>query len=337
MKTNLLSGRSTILKFIALIIVIVALFSVPSWGSQYTVMFFMLVCMYIGLGQMWNLLAGYAGLVSLGQQIYIGIGGYALAVLSNYYGVPLFLGLIIGGLVAMLISVGLSYLLLRMKGMYFAVATWITAEALIVIFAGWNYVGSGNGMFIKAVRGMPTSTIYYYSLVVAIITVIIVVFLLRSKLGLGLIAIRDNDSAAETSGVNIFKTKLYCMMISSFLTSVIGGLFYMSQVWVQPYAAFAINWTIAGMFIVVIGGIGTVSGPILGAIIYVFLNQYLSQFGGISMIILGIIAILVILFASKGILGTIQDKFGFEILSARRHSDRTFTGKPIEELEGSNL
>jgi len=84
----------------------------------------------------------------------------------------------------MLISVGLSYLLLRMKGMYFAVATWITAEALIVIFAGWNYVGSGNGMFIKAVRGMPTSTIYYYSLVVAIITVIIVVFLLRSKLGL---------------------------------------------------------------------------------------------------------------------------------------------------------
>ena len=133
---------------------IVALFSVPSWGSQYTVMFFMLVCMYIGLGQMWNLLAGYAGLVSLGQQIYIGIGGYALAVLSNYYGVPLFLGLIIGGLVAMLISVGLSYLLLRMKGMYFAVATWITAEALIVIFAGWNYVGSGNGMFIKAVRGM---------------------------------------------------------------------------------------------------------------------------------------------------------------------------------------
>jgi len=96
MKTNLLSGRSTILKFIALIIVIVALFSVPSWGSQYTVMFFMLVCMYIGLGQMWNLLAGYAGLVSLGQQIYIGIGGYALAVLSNYYGVPLFLGLIIG-------------------------------------------------------------------------------------------------------------------------------------------------------------------------------------------------------------------------------------------------
>jgi branched-chain amino acid transport system permease protein len=333
MKTGLLSDSKRLIKALILVVVLIALFVLPNVANQYTTMLVMLICMYIGLGQMWNLLAGYAGLVSLGQQLYIGIGGYALAVLSNYYNIPIFIGLVVGGLVSVVMSIALSFLLLRMKGMYFAVATWITAEAFIVIFAGWTYMGSGNGLFIKAVRGMPTSTIYYYSLIVAIITVFVVVFLLRSKLGLGLIAIRDNDSAAETSGVTIFRTKLYCMMISSFLTSIIGGLFYMSQVWVQPYAAFAINWTIAGMFIVVIGGIGTVAGPILGAIIYVILNQYLSQFGGISMIILGIIAIVVILFAPKGIIGTLQNRFGFEILSAKRHSNKNFMGMQIHETE----
>lgn len=333
MNLSFLKDKKSLAKYVATAIALVVLFSLPSWGSEYSTMLVMLICMYIVLGQMWNLLAGYAGLVSLGQQLYIGIGGYSLAVLSNYYNIPIFIGLIVGGLISVALAVGLSFLLLRMKGMYFAVATWITAEAFIVIFAGWNYVGSGNGIFIKAVKGMPTSTIYFYSLIVAILTMIVVVFLLRSRLGLGLIAIRDNESAAETSGVTIFRTKLYCMIISSFITSIVGGLFYMSQVWVQPHAAFAISWTIAGMFITVIGGIGTVAGPILGAVIYVLLNQYLSQFGGISMIILGVIAIVTILFAPKGIIGTLQNKFGFEILTARRKSDVTFTGRKVMEAE----
>lgn len=332
MKKNNLNehnSQKSIIKIIITILILVFLFALPTFGSEYTVMLLMLMCMYISLGQMWNLLSGYAGLISLGQQLYIGIGGYILALLSNNYGIPLFVGLIVGGIISVILSVLLSFLLLRMKGMYFAIATWITAEAFILIFAGWDYMGGGNGMFIKAVRGMPTSTIYYFSLIVAIITVVAVVFLLRSKTGLGLMAIRDNQDAAETSGVNIFKTKIICMMVASFLTSVIGGLFYMSNVWVQPYAAFSMNWTIAAVFIVIIGGIGTVAGPIVGAIVYVLLNQYLSQLGGISMAILGVVAILVILFAPKGIVGTLQSKFNFEILSARRRSDRSFMGKKL--------
>ncbi|MGI6730791.1 MAG: branched-chain amino acid ABC transporter permease [Anaerovoracaceae bacterium] len=335
MKKNNLNNNSSAksaIKIIIAIIVLILLFTLPMFGSEYIVMLLMLMCMYIGLGQMWNLLSGYAGLISLGQQLYIGIGGYALAVISNNFGLPLFVGLIVGGIISSIVAALLSFLLLRMKGMYFAIATWITAEAFILIFAAWNYVGGGNGVFIKAVRGMPTSTIYYFSLIVAIITVVIVVALLRSKTGLGLMAIRDNQDAAETSGINIFKTKLICMMVSSFLTSIIGGLFYMSNVWVQPYAAFSMNWTIAAVFIVIIGGISTVSGPIVGAVVYVLLNQFLSQLGGISMAILGVVAVVVILFAPKGIMGTLQSKFNFEILSARRHSDRTFTGKKLPDV-----
>jgi branched-chain amino acid transport system permease protein len=111
------------------------------------------------------------------------------------------------------------------------------------------------------------------------------------------------------------------MMISSFVTGICGGIYYMSQIWIQPYAAFSINWTVAAVFIVVIGGIGTVTGPIIGGIIYVFLSQYLatlSQIGSLNMVILGVIAVAVILLAPKGIIGTIQEKFNFEIISARR-------------------
>ena len=104
------------------------------------------------------------------------------------------------------------------------------------------------------------------------------------------------------------------------------------SVWVQPCAAFSMNWTIAAVFIVIIGGISTVSGPIDGAVVYVLLNQFLSQLGGISMAILGVVAVVVILFAPKGIMGTLQSKFNFEILSARRHSDRTFTGKKLPDV-----
>ncbi|MDR1571592.1 MAG: branched-chain amino acid ABC transporter permease [Clostridiales Family XIII bacterium] len=313
--------KGLFLRYIIVIIVVAALLTLPRWGGKYVVMLVMLMGMYITLGHMWNLLAGYSGLISLGQQMYIGIGGYTLAVASTKLGLPLIVGLLMGGCVSVIISVGLSYLLLRMKGMYFAIATWMFAEAMLLIFASISYLGKGQGLFIVEARKLGTEQIYYFSIVMVIATTIVLVALLRSKLGLGLFAIRDNDSASATSGVPQFKSKLFCMMISSFITGVCGGVFYMSQVWVQPYASFSISWTVAAVFIVVIGGIGTTAGPIVGGIIYVFLSQYLStlsQIGSLNMVILGVIAVAVILAAPKGIVGTIQEKAGFEIISARR-------------------
>lgn len=294
------------------------LLTMPLWASQYFVFMFLLIFLYMSLAQMWNLLAGYAGLVSLGQQIFVGLGGYSLAVLTEYYGAPIWLSVLIGGFVSVFFALAASLALFRMRGVYFTIATWIVAEALVVFFSNWEYVRLGMGFFIRAGYGLSTNDMYYPALAIGIGSVALVYFLLRSKLGLGLMAMRDDEGAAETMGVEIFRSKLFCFLIGAFVTGITGGVFYLSQGFVQPYAAFGISWTVAMVFMVIIGGIGTIEGPILGAIIYVILQQYLSEYVGVSLMILGAIAIAVILVTPQGIVGTIQRRSGFAVLSARR-------------------
>ncbi|MCL2111969.1 MAG: branched-chain amino acid ABC transporter permease [Clostridiales bacterium] len=310
------------IRLAAIVAAVVVLMTLPSWGGGYAVFIVTLMGIYITLGMMWNLLAGYSGLVSLGLQMYIGVGAFALAALSNYYGVPLVIGLLLGGVVSMVIAVGLSYLLLRMRGMYFAIATWMFAEAMVLLLVNFEYFGRGQGLFVLAARSLSETEKYYFSIVMLLVVLLVVVLLLRSRLGLGLFAIRDNDVASQTSGVPLFKSKLIVMMVTGFITGVCGGVYYIAFVWIQPYSAFSITtWTVAAVFIVVIGGIGTITGPIVGGVIYVFLSQYLSTLtwmGSLNMVILGVIAVAVIIVAPKGIVGTLQHRFGFEIISARR-------------------
>jgi len=251
-----------------------------------------------------------------------------MAVLSIHLGVPLILGMFIGGLVCVVIAIGLSYLLLRMRGMYFAIATWIFAQAMMLfvinfdLLAGKSIFGRGTGLFIITARAVTDVQKYYLSVILFLVITAVIVILLRSKLGLGLFAIRDNDVSAQTLGVALFKSKLIVMMITAFVTGLCGGVYYIMVIWVQPYAAFDIlTWTVPAVFIVVIGGIGTITGPIVGGVIFVFLSQWLSTLtaiGSLNMVILGVIAVTVIIVAPKGVVGSLQDRFGFEIISARR-------------------
>ena len=157
----------------------------------------------------------------------------------------------------------------------------------------------GGGMF---VRGRPDQTIIFVlSLVLCVVAIVLIYFLLNSKLGLGLTAMRDDADAASSVGVNIFRSKL-------------------NNVSVYPTNAFGISWTVSLVFIVIIGGVGTMAGPIVGTVVYIALDEVLANFPGWSNIILGLIAILIILFLPDGILGTLQKKLHFEILSQRRFS-----------------
>ncbi|MCL6477481.1 MAG: branched-chain amino acid ABC transporter permease [Peptococcaceae bacterium] len=305
-------------RWYAIAAVILGMLTLPLWASQYVVLVFLLVFLYMAIAQMWNLLAGYAGLVSLGTQIFIGLGGYTLAVATEYYGFPIWSGVLLGGVVSVVFALIISVPIFRMKGEYFTIATWIVAEALLIFFSNWAYVRQGMGFFIRAAYKLTTYDLYYAALFIGVGAVALVYIILRTRLGLGLMAMRDEEEAAETMGVETFRSKLYCFLISAFVVGITGGVFYLSQVFIQPYAAFGINWTIAVVFIVIIGGIGTVEGPIIGAIIYVILQQFLSEYVGVSLLILGAIAITVILVASSGIMGMIQKKVGFAILSPRR-------------------
>ena len=314
-----MADRFTRVKWTVLALLAAGLGTVPVWGSDYAILFFMLFCIYLAMAQMWNLLAGYSGLISLGQQSFVGLGGYTVAVLSSYYGINIWIGVLLGGLASVLLALFMSLFIFRMKGVYFAIGTWIFAEALLVWFSNWAYVKYGSGLFIKPTNEISMATIYYAAFVVGVGSVVLVYMLLRSRLGLGLMAMRDDDQVSATLGVEVFRSKLYCFLISAFVTGIVAGIFYIFQIFIQPYKAFAIDWTVKLVFMVIIGGIGTIEGPIVGALIYVLLSQFMAEYFSVSMLVLGGIAIVVILLAPKGIMGTLQEKLGFEILSPRRY------------------
>jgi branched-chain amino acid transport system permease protein len=299
-------------------VLVLLLALLPQWGSEYMVLFGLLFCLYLALSQMWNLLAGYSGLLSLGQQSFIGLGGYVVAVMSNYYGVYIWLSVLLGGVFSAGLALFMSLFIFRMKGVYFGIGTWVFAETMMLWFSNWEYVKYGVGFFIKPTTPVTMNMIYYASLIIGVGSVALVYVILRSKLGLGLMAMRDDEDVSETMGVAVFRSKLYCFLIAAFVTGATAGVLYIFQVFIQPYKSFAIDWTVQLVFIVIIGGIGTIEGPIVGAAIYVLLSQWLSEYVSVSLLILGAIAIIVILVAPKGIMGSLQEKLGFEFLSPRR-------------------
>ena len=328
MNTKTMS-KASLIRLIVAIVVIIVLYVIPQTPIASTNMMRvgLSIALYCTLGQMWNLMAGYTGMVSLGQQIFIGLSGYNVAVLATTYGMPFWLGMLSGAVMSVIFSVLLSLLLFRMKGMYFAIATWIASEALRIIFTSWPFVKEGAGMTIKLSPYPDAFQLYYIALTLAIISIVVVFIVLNSRIGLGLKAMRDDDDAASSLGVNIFSSKLICYMMSAFITGLCGALFYINQGSIFPAGGFGIAWTVAAVFIVIIGGIGTISGPVLGAIIYVILIEFLSRYQGWSMIILGVIAIVVIIGLPHGIIGTIERKTGFEIVSSKRTMERLLPNK----------
>lgn len=292
--------------------------TLPVWGSDYMLLLGLLFCLYSSLSQMWNLLTGYSGLLSLGQQAFIGFGGYTMAVTTSYYDVNIWISILTGGVFSVLLALCMSLFIFRMSGIFFAIGTWIFAEILLLWFSNWEYVKYGTGLFIKPPNPPSMEMIYYVSLLMGVSSLAAVYLILRSKIGLGLMAMRDNELVSESMGVEVFRSKLFCFLVAAFFTGTTAGVLYVFQIFIQPYKAFAMDWTVALVFIVIIGGIGTIEGPIVGTFIYILLNQYLSEYGHISLLLLGGIAIVIILVAPRGIMGTLQEKTGFEILSPRR-------------------
>jgi len=252
------------------------------------------------------------------MQAFIGIGGYSLTILSVNYGVNIYVAIIIGAVICALFGLAVSPAIFKMSGVYFAIGTWIIAEALNIFFSNWKFVGYAQDWSISTVFALSNKQLYYTALIVAVIAVLVVFGLLRTKTGLALMAIRDSASAAETMGVELYKTKLKCYVIACFMMGLIGGAQYMQTAYINPSTGFSINWTIAMTFAVIIGGLGTMEGPIVGSVLYVIIVQIMYNYPGMSNIVLGIIAIVVIMVAPDGIMGTLYKKTGFQILSPRR-------------------
>lgn len=326
MNRRLKSSNTRVLDSLPMLIVCIAVVCVlyvvcmTKVASNNAMRYMIQIFLYVTMAQMWNLLSGFTGMTSLGQQLYIGLAGYAVAVATTTYHLSLTVGLLLGVAISIVIALVLSLLLYRMEGMYFSIATWVVAEIFEKLFLSWKFVGQGSGMTIRVVPYPKIHEICILSLTICVLAVAAVYLLLRTKVGLGLTAMRDDVGAASAIGVNVFHHKLLVYVIAAAFTAVAGGIFLVNKGIVYPESGFSISWTVSIIFIVIVGGSGTVSGPIVGAVIYVFLQEQLARFPGWSNIILGAITILMILFLPKGIMGTLQEKLGFEIFSAKRFS-----------------
>ena len=304
---------------------IVVLAVLPAIGVPETwILYLFLFFAYLAMANMWNLLAGYCGLISLCQPAFLGLAGYTL-VIFTWSGLPFYLGIIVGGLIAAAFAVVISAPVFRLKGIYFAIGTLIVPEILKIVFYLWKPVGGelhggGAGYMLKGVSGITLAENYWFALVVGLASIFTVRSILGSKIGLGLAAIRDNDSTAGSSGVNVFSLKLYAFVISAFITGLAGAVFFIYQGYIEPVSTFNVRWTITLMIATVVGGMGTKDGPVIGTIIVVVLHFMLSRYEGISMLIQGIILVAFMLLAPRGIVGSLRETRPF--LALRRLAAR---------------
>lgn len=303
-------------------LLLVVAVSMPWWADSGTLRQFTEFACLLAMAQMWNLLGGYGGMVSIGQQAYIGIGGYSLIVLGNLAGLNPFLCIPLAGLIAALIAIPTSQAVFRLYGGYFAIGTWAIAEIYRLLVANASVVGGGSGTTLTAVRGIARSTresmTFWIAVAVAFGSIALVYFLLRSRFGLALTAIRDNEVASESQGIHVQRTKFMVYVISAFGFGVAGALYFLSSLRISPDAAFGVQWSPVIIFMVVIGGLGTIEGPLIGAALYFVLSKMFSDYGTWYLIALGLAAIVVTIRFPQGLWGAIAQRFDLRCFPVQR-------------------
>jgi branched-chain amino acid transport system permease protein len=334
-------ARATRASTVTLILAVPGIFLLlvlPAFSSRLLLQELFYVFTMLSLAQLWNLLAGSAGLISVGQQAFVGMGAYALFAFTVVTGLDPTLSIVLAGVIAGLVAIPAALIVFRLRGAYFAIGTWVVAEVCRLILAQVKQLGGGTGTslppevaggmagldFVRdlfAVRGPAARDImaYWLALILAVGTFALVYRLLRSRYGLALSAIGDSEDAAESTGVDVFRTKFLIYVLTAATTGMVGALLFLQKARVSPDAAFSlIDWTAYVIFIVVIGGIGTMEGPIIGVAIFYLLQYYLAALGSWYLMLLGALAILLMLFAPTGVWGLISRRFDISLFPVRR-------------------
>jgi branched-chain amino acid transport system permease protein len=308
-------------------VTLAVLAAAPYWGGRDDLRLLAEVYAYVALASMWNLLAGYAGLVSIGQQAYVGLGAYLLFALTILVGLPALWAIPLAGIISALVALPVAALMFRLRGHYFAIGTWIIAEVFRLLASQVSVLGGGSGSSlpasivtsIAASRQAREFLIYWVALALAVAVLGLIVLLLRSRYGLALKAIRDNELAAQSNGVDVVRIKLVVYLLTALGTGMVGALTFLQKLRISPDAAFSINdWTAFVIFITVIGGIGRIEGPIVGTIVFFLLRQTMADLGTLYLLMLGVVAIAVMLWAPKGLWGLFVERLGWEVFPLER-------------------
>ncbi|MBO6754974.1 MAG: branched-chain amino acid ABC transporter permease [Roseibium sp.] len=315
--------KMTVSGCIRVLVAVTAIASLPFVLATANIRLGTEILILLNLAMLWNLLAGYAGLVSVGQQAFVGLGAYATWMALVWFGFPFWIAVAAGALAAGLAASAFAPFLFRLQGATFAIGTWVMAEISLLVIANTSAVGGGAGVSVPARiareiapdRAGRESAIFWTALMVALVVLLSSYLLMRSRWGLALTAMRDEPTASEAVGINTRQVAVSIFLAVAVLTGAVGGLILLAKLRITPDSAFSLfDWTAYTIFIVVIGGIGRLEGPIIGTAVFFTLRVLLADFGPVYLIILGVLGIAVMLFAPKGIWGAVQTRTAFSAL-----------------------
>lgn len=296
--------------------------SVPFVADRGTVFLAMEVLIVIALAQAWNLPAGYGGLLSLGHHGFVGLGGYALYALSRDLGVHVLVSIVLAGFVTGLFALAITPILFRLRAVYFAVGMWVVAEIIRILVMRSDWLGGPSGMPLTGARDLPRAwmgpSAYWMALTVALGITVLVWVLMRSNFGLRLRALRDEEQAARSIGVKPHRVRLIVFVLSAMATGMAGAVNFFSSLFITPLAAFDIGWIVTIVFVTIIGGMGRLSGPFLGAALYFALRETLADFGNWYLIALGASGMIVMLVLPGG-LASLFDRIRPSLQLSRDH------------------
>ena len=310
------SRRSALLAGIGAVVVVVILAYLPYIVLSGTTDLLVNVFILMTMASMWNLLAGYAGLVSVGQQAFIGLGAYFVLILANHGANP-FAALPFATLACAVVGLPVWWLVSRLRSGYFAITTWVIASVCELIIVRYPSLGGGTGAALPGFTNLDptllTAYTYWIALAVTVVTIASIYAILRSRVGLMLTAIRDDETGARSVGARVSRTQRWIFVVAAAGCGAAGALLIISQLSVEPTAAFSVQWSAEMIFVTIIGGIGTIEGPILGTIIFFVLQQTLASYGTWYFIILGLVAMIVAIWAPRGIWGLIADRLNIRL------------------------
>ena len=310
----------------ALWVAVVALLAfMPYLVSQADTSILLNFFVLLTMATMWNLLAGYAGMVSIGQQAFVGLGAYGVLVLADAGFNPV-AAIPVAAVMCAAISLPISLLVFRLRGGYFAIATWVVADAASLVISSNSSIGGGTG---KTVPGMSSlgprafeEVTYWAALAVVVVAVGLAYALLRSRLGLVLAAVRDNEVGARSAGARVATARRIVYLVAALGCGAAGALLAVSQLNVQPASVFGVQWSAEMIFVTMIGGIGTIEGPVLGTIVFFLLQQNLAHDGAWYLIIFGSLAVAIAIWAPRGLWGTATSRLRVQLFPVGYHVGR---------------
>jgi branched-chain amino acid transport system permease protein len=284
------------------------------------------VLLGIAMAQMWNLLAGYGGLLSLGHQLFVGLGAYVLFEATQRLGLAPYVVLPLSGLAGAFAAALLAPALFRLREAYFSIGLWVFAEIAALLVSKSATLGStaGRPLDISALGDVEqfAAINFWVACALGLGSLAGLYALMRSRLGLALMAVRDNELAAQSVGIAVGRVRLAAFVISGAGCALAGGAYYMGAMFVAPDSAFDINWVVMMMFATLIGGIGTLEGPLVGVLVWFALRELLGTWlglpGGVYLMAMGAVAVVASLVAPRGLWGLAQQRLRWQGWSVRR-------------------